>query len=176
MTPEGTGSSLRSDVDPLKRVPPQTAQAKPPTLELAGSLEQVRPPFLLTVSRILDFDPMPSVGIVLVGTVFPLCFFTGNYCHLSNIAQTATGNLWIIVFSNRCELKLNGKPIAVPNGDSRISQFLKCSMVLVDLLQRDYELSSLERVRMDNYLRLIDISYNSWKQRMDGPPKRLSKK
>ena len=40
---------------------------------LLRSLEQVSPPFLLTVGRILDFDPMPYVGIVLKDTVCPFC-------------------------------------------------------------------------------------------------------
>ena len=65
-------------------------------------------------------------------------------------------------------MKLNGKPLSVPAADSRVSQFMKCSMVLVDLLQKDHELSSLERASMDTYLRLIEISYNSWKRRKDG--------
>jgi hypothetical protein len=65
-------------------------------------------------------------------------------------------------------MKLNGKPLSVTAADSRVSQFMKCSMVLVGLLQKDHELSSLERASMDTYLRLIEISYNSWKRRKDG--------
>ena len=63
------------------------------------------------------------------------------------------------------KLNGNGKPLPMTEADSRVSQFMKCSMALVDLLQRDHELSSLERACMDNYLRLIEISYNFWKRR-----------
>lgn len=67
------------------------------------------------------------------------------------------------------KLDSNGKkPLAVTELDSRVSQFMKCSMVLVDLLQQDHELSSLERASMDTYLSLIEISYKSWKRRKDG--------
>lgn len=67
-------------------------------------------------------------------------------------------------------MKLNGssKPLAVTEVDSRVSQFMKCSMILVDLLQQDQELSSLERASLDTYVRLIEISYKSWKRRKDG--------
>ena len=67
-------------------------------------------------------------------------------------------------------MKLNGssKPLAVTEVDSRVSQFMKCSMILVDLLQQDQELTSLERASLDAYVRLIDISYKSWKRRKDG--------
>ena len=65
--------------------------------------------------------------------------------------------------------KLNGnrKPLPLSEADSRMSQFMKCSMALVDLFQRDYELSAIEIACMDNYLRLIELSYNSWKRRTD---------
>lgn len=63
------------------------------------------------------------------------------------------------------KLNGNGKPLPMTEADSRVSQFMKCSMALVDLLQRDHELSSLERACIDNYLRLIEISYNFWKRR-----------
>ena len=67
-------------------------------------------------------------------------------------------------------LKLNGssKPLALTEVDSRVSQFMKCSMILVDLLQQDHELRSLERASIETYLRLIEISYKSWKRRKDG--------
>ena len=61
--------------------------------------------------------------------------------------------------------KLNGKHLPMTEADSRVSQFMKGGMALVDLFQRDHELSSLERACMDSYLRLIEISYNSWKRR-----------
>jgi len=64
--------------------------------------------------------------------------------------------------------KLNGKPLPMTEADSRVSQFMRCSMALVDLFQRDHELSSLERACMDNYLRLLELSYNSWKRRNTG--------
>ena len=76
------------------------------------------------------------------------------------------------LFCGGYKLKLNGKPLAIPEGDSRISQFMRCSMVLVDLLQQDHKVSALERLAMDNYLRLIEISYKSWKRRKDGRPKK----
>ena len=60
---------------------------------------------------------------------------------------------------------LNGKPLPMTEADSKVTQFKKCSMALVDLLQRDHELSSLERASLDSYLRLIEVSYNSWKRR-----------
>jgi hypothetical protein len=65
--------------------------------------------------------------------------------------------------------KLNGnsKPLPMTEADSRVSQFMKCSMALVDLFQRDYELSAMERACMDSYLHLIELSYNSWKRRTD---------
>ena len=61
--------------------------------------------------------------------------------------------------------KLSGKHLPMTEADSRVSQFMKGGMALVDLFQRDHELSSLERACMDSYLRLIEISYNSWKRR-----------
>lgn len=61
--------------------------------------------------------------------------------------------------------KLNGKHLPMTEADSRVSQFMKGGMALVDLFQRDHQLSSLERACMDSYLRLIEISYNSWKRR-----------
>jgi hypothetical protein len=68
--------------------------------------------------------------------------------------------------------KLNGhnKPLPMTEADSRVSQFMNCSMALVDLFQRDYELSALERACMDSYLRLIELSYHSWKRRTDHLP------
>jgi hypothetical protein len=65
------------------------------------------------------------------------------------------------------KLNGNGKPLPLGEADSRMSQFMKCSMALVDLFQRDYELSAIEIACMDNYLRLIELSYNSWKRRTD---------
>jgi len=38
-------------------------------------------------------------------------------------------------------------------------------MAVVDLLQRDHQFSSLERESIDNYLRLIELSFNFWKRR-----------
>ena len=61
--------------------------------------------------------------------------------------------------------KPNGKPLSMREADSRLSQFKKCRIALVDLLQRDHELNSFERACMDNYLRLIEISCNFWKRR-----------
>ena len=61
--------------------------------------------------------------------------------------------------------KLNGKHLPMTEADSRVSQFMKGGMALVDLFQRDHQLSSLERACMDSSLRLIEISYNSWKRR-----------
>jgi hypothetical protein len=66
------------------------------------------------------------------------------------------------------KLNGNGKSLAVTEVDSKVSQFMKCSMVLVDLLQQDHELRSLERASIETYLRLIEISYKSWKRRKDG--------
>ena len=59
------------------------------------------------------------------------------------------------------KLKGSGSPLPMTEADSRVGQFMKCSMDLVDLLQRNHELSSMERACMDNYLRLIDLSYSS---------------
>ena len=75
-------------------------------------------------------------------------------------------------------MKLKGKSFALAEADSRVSQFMKCSMALVDLLQKDHDLSSVERASIDTYLRLIEISYNSWKRRRDNicRPKRVSSK
>ena len=61
----------------------------------------------------------------------------------------------------------NRRPLSLTEADSRVSQFMKCSMALVDLLQLDYELRAIERACMDNYLRLIEVSYHSWKRRTD---------
>ena len=61
----------------------------------------------------------------------------------------------------------NSKPLPMTEADSRMSEFMKCSMALVDLFQRDYELSTVERECIDNYLRLLELSYNSWKRRTD---------
>jgi hypothetical protein len=72
--------------------------------------------------------------------------------------------------------KPNGKPVSMTEADNRLSQFNTCSMALVDLLQRDHELSSLDRVCMDNYLRLIEISYNCWKRRNNKKEARKLKK
>jgi hypothetical protein len=68
--------------------------------------------------------------------------------------------------------KLNGnsKPLPMTEADSRVSEFMKYSMALVDLFHRDYELSSVERACMDSYLHLIELSYNSWKRRRDRLP------
>ena len=65
--------------------------------------------------------------------------------------------------------KLHGSGSSLPmtEADSKVAQFMKSSMALVDLFQRDHELSSLERVSLDNYLRLIELSYSSWKRRRD---------
>ena len=43
--------------------------------------------------------------------------------------------------------KLNGSasPLPMTEADSRVAQFMKCSMALVDLFQRNHELSSMER-------------------------------
>ena len=65
------------------------------------------------------------------------------------------------------KLKGNSRPLPMTEADNRVSQFMKCSMALVDLFQRDYELTAMERACMDNYLRLIELSYNSWKRRTD---------
>jgi hypothetical protein len=65
------------------------------------------------------------------------------------------------------KFKSNSSPLALTEADSRVSQFMKCSMALVDLFQRDYELSAMERACMDSYLHLIELSYNSWKRRTD---------
>jgi hypothetical protein len=64
----------------------------------------------------------------------------------------------------------SGSPLPMTEADSRVAQFMKSSMALVDLLQRDHELSSMERACMDNYLRLIELSYSSWKRRTDRIP------
>lgn len=66
------------------------------------------------------------------------------------------------------KLNGNGKSLAVTEVDTKVSHFMKCSMVLVDLLQQDHELRSLERASIETYLRLIEISYKSWKRRKDG--------
>jgi hypothetical protein len=65
--------------------------------------------------------------------------------------------------------KLNGSgsPLPMTEADSRVARFMKSSMALVDLLQRDHELSSMERACMDSYLHLIELSYSSWKRRTD---------
>ena len=65
-------------------------------------------------------------------------------------------------------MKLNGKPVATMETDRKLLQFMKCSMVLVDLLQKDHQLSSLERASLDTYMRLIELSYKSWKRRTEG--------
>ncbi len=76
--------------------------------------------------------------------------------------------------------KLNGSgsPLPMTEADSRVAQFMKCSMALVDLFQRNHELSSMERACLDNYLRLIELSYSSWKRRTDriSPPQKASLK
>ena len=71
----------------------------------------------------------------------------------------------------------SGSPLPMTEADSRVAQFMKSSMALVDLLQRDHELSSMERACMDNYLRLIDLSYSSWKRRTDriSPPQKATR-
>ena len=76
------------------------------------------------------------------------------------------------------KLKGSGSPLPMTEADSRVAQFMKSSMALVDLLQRDHELSSMERACMDNYLRLIELSYSSWKRRTDRifPPQKLTRK
>jgi len=76
------------------------------------------------------------------------------------------------------KLKGSGSPLPMTEADSRVGQFMKCSMDLVDLLQRNHELSSMERACMDTYLRLIDLSYSSWKRRTDriSPPQKASLK
>ena len=76
------------------------------------------------------------------------------------------------------KLKGSGSPLPMIEADSRVGQFMKCSMDLVDLLQRNHELSSMERACMDTYLRLIDLSYSSWKRRTDciSPPQKASLK
>jgi len=65
--------------------------------------------------------------------------------------------------------KLNGSgsPLPMTEADSRVAQFMKCSMALVDLFHRNHELSSMERACMDTYLNLIELSYSSWKRRME---------
>ena len=72
--------------------------------------------------------------------------------------------------------KLNGnrRPLPLTEADSRVSQFMKSSMALVDLFQRNHELSALERACMDSYLRLIELSYDSWKRRTNrlSPPQK----
>ena len=98
---------------------------------------------------------------------------------MSNIAQTVLEDfvdsvtVRVFLFSqegcaNAMKLNGNGKSLAVTEVDSKVSQFMKCSMVLVDLLQQDHELRSLERASIETYLRLIEISYKSWKRRKDG--------
>jgi len=74
--------------------------------------------------------------------------------------------------------KLNGKHLPMTEADSRVSQFMKCSMALVDLFQRDHELSAMEMAGMDSYLRLIELSYSSWKRRTEciSPPQKASRK
>ena len=67
------------------------------------------------------------------------------------------------------KLKGSGSPLPMTEADSRVGQFMKCSMDLVDLLHRDHALSSMERACMDTYLRLIDLSYSSWNRRTDRP-------
>jgi len=76
------------------------------------------------------------------------------------------------------KLKGSGSPLPMTEADSRVGQFMKCTMDLVDLLQRNHELSSMERACMDTYLRLIDLSYSSWKRRTDciSPPQKASLK
>jgi len=76
------------------------------------------------------------------------------------------------------KLKGNSRPLPMTEADNRVSQFMKCSMALVDLFQRDYELTAMERACMDNYLRLIELSYNSWKRRTDhiSPPQKTTRK
>jgi hypothetical protein len=61
--------------------------------------------------------------------------------------------------------KVNGKPLSMTEVRSRLAQFKKSSMAVVDLLQRDHQFSSLERESIDNYLRLIELSFNFWKRR-----------
>ena len=39
----------------------------------------------------------------------------------------------------------SGSPVPMTEADSRVAQFMKCSMALVDLFQRNHELSSMER-------------------------------
>ena len=56
------------------------------------------------------------------------------------------------------KLKGSGSPLPMTQADSRIGQFMKCSMALVDLFQRNHELSSMERACLDDYLRLIELS------------------
>src|ERR1043165_3742849 len=63
------------------------------------------------------------------------------------------------------KLKGSGSSLPMVEADSRVGQFMKCSMALVDLFQRDYELSAIEIACMDSYLRLIELSYHSWKRR-----------
>ena len=72
----------------------------------------------------------------------------------------------------------SGSPLPMTEADSRVAQFMKSSMALVDLVQRNHELSSMERACMDTYLRLIDLSYSSWKRRTDciSPPQKASLK
>ena len=72
----------------------------------------------------------------------------------------------------------SGSPLPMTEADSRVGQFMKCSMALVDLFQRDHALSSMERACLDNYLRLIELSYNSWKRRTDhiSPPQKTTRK
>ena len=72
------------------------------------------------------------------------------------------------------KLKSNRGPLPPTEADSRVSQFMKSSMALVDLFQRNYELSAMDIACMDNYLRLIELSYNSWKRRTDrlSPPQK----
>jgi len=76
------------------------------------------------------------------------------------------------------KLKGSGSPLPMTEADSRVGQFMKSSMALVDLFQRDHELSSLERTCLDNYLRLIELSYSSWKRRTDciSPPQKATRK
>jgi hypothetical protein len=73
------------------------------------------------------------------------------------------------------KLKSNRGPLPPTEADSRVSQFMKSSMALVDLFQRNYELSAMDIACMDNYLRLIELSYNSWKRRTDrlSPPQKV---
>ena len=70
--------------------------------------------------------------------------------------------------------KLNGSrtPLPMTEADTRVAQFMMSSMALVDLFQRDHAMRSLERACMDTYLRLIELSYSSWKRRTDSisPP------